>query len=311
MLSDFTTEYITFGTGLNKTITFDLNGKTLSRNNTIFTINAGSKLILINTDSNDGYVDHAGNNLSFAIWCKTGAEVEINNGVIVQSLKSNSIKGGDGATITINGGLLRRTPESTNTAPAIICGTSAGVGATLTINGGTVESIKPVNSEVEINDGAVVGKITAQYSSTVTINEGATISSTSGEAIIAEANGTAIPTIIINGGTINYVGSANSDVILCNGAVLTMNGGSIVSPTSWYAIYAKNGAQVTVNGGSLTNTSSNKSAAVIDVLGNKTPGGEAINTTVNINGGSIICQTGDAIGVFGKGATLKYHRWHY
>ena len=301
LLSDLTTEYIT----LNKSITIDLNGKTMARANTIITVNASSKLILINSNSgNEGCVNHTANsNLSFPIWCKSGAEVEINEGVIVQSAKSNSIKGADGSVVTINGGTLRKTPDSTNSSPAVISGSSTG--ATLTINGGTVESIKTVNTVVEINDGAFVGKITAQKASTITINEGATISSTSGEAIIAEANGTAIPTIIINGGTINYVGSANSDVILCNGAVLTMNGGSIVSPTSWYAIYAKNGAQVTVNGGSLTNTSSNKSAAVIDVLGNKTPGGEAINTTVNIKGGSIICQTGDAIGVFGKGATLN------
>ena len=385
LLSDFTAEYITLAAAdPQKTITIDLNGKTLTRNNNIIIVNSGNKLILVNTDSNhDGCINHTGNNLSYAIWCKTGAEVEINNGVTVQSTKSNSIKGASGAIITINGGTL--TYADTNTMAVI-----GAVGSTLNINGGSiignpgagnttglaiqaktssvvnmtggtitagnnkdntvagaeaassvylqastltmtggeirstttnpalyvdgfsnvtisgiVPTIASTSGDIVLNDGAVVNNIKAQSSTNLTINEGATVSSSNGEAIIATAVGEAIPSIIINGGTINYVGSTNSDVILCNGATLTMNDGTIENPTSWYAIYAQRGAQVTINGGLLRNTSSSESAVVIDLLGNKTPGGDSIKTTVNINGGTIVCQAGDGVDIFGKGATLN------
>ena len=385
LLSGLTAEFFNLtAADPQKTITIDLNGKTLTRNNTIITVNSGNKLILVNTDSNNnGCINHTGNNLSYAIWCKANAEVEINNGVTVQSEKSNSIKGASGATITINGGTL--TYAGTNTMAVI-----GAVGSTLNINGGsiignpnagnttglaiqaktsstvnmtggtitagnnkdntvagaeaassvylqastltmtggeirstttnpalyvdgfsnvaisgTVPTIASTSGDIVLNNGATVNNVIAKSSTNLTINEGATVSSTSGYAIKAEAVGEAIPSIIINGGTINYVGSVNSDVILCNGATLTMNDGTIENPTSWYAIYAQNGAQVTINGGVLRNTSSSSSAVVIDLLGNKTPGGDSIKTTVNINGGSIMCQAGDGVDIFGKGATLN------
>ncbi len=387
VLSDVASTYVTFGNPTGRTVTLDLNGKTLSGANTNLAINGGNKLILVNTDSNNnGCINHTGNNMSYPIWCKANAEVEINNGVTVQSEKSNSIKGASGATITINGGTL--TYAGTNTLAVI-----GAVGSTLNINGGsiignpnagnttglaiqaktsstvnmvggtitagnnedntvagaeaassvylqastltmtggeirstttnpalyvdgfsnvaisgTVPTITSTSGDIVLNNGAIVNNIKAQSSTTLTINEGATVSSTSGYAIEATKVGEAIPSITIDGGTVEYVGSTADDVIKCNGATLTMNSGRIESTTIWDAILVNNGSQVTINGGLVTNTSTGEKAFAININANTSGSGDPIVTTLNINGGSIVSNTAQAgygVSMYGNGATLN------
>ena len=381
---------ITLGNPTERTVTFDLQGKTLTTTfNVGIAVNAGNKLILVNNSASDGCIITTGNsNIYNALYCKDGAELEINEGVVVRSKYANSIKAGSstGSIVTINGGTL--TYSDANTSAVVQCinstlninggsiignpdaGNTTGLaiqaknsstvnmtggtitagnnkdntvagaeaassvylqGSTLTMTGGeirstttnpalyvdgfsnvaisgTVPTIASTSGDIVLNNGAIVNNIKAISSTTLTINEGATVSSTSGYAIEATKVGEAIPSIIIDGGTVEYVGSTADDVIKCNGATLTMNSGRIESTTKWDAILVNNGSQVTINGGLVTNTSTGATAYAININANTSGSGDPIVTTLNINGGSIVSNTAQAgygVSMYGNGATLN------
>ena len=180
--------------------------------------------------------------------------------------------------------------------------TLSGASATaLDIRGGS--KIVLINSDTS-NEGYITSStftVLCRQNAELEINDGVSVLSSGSYTLYGYANST----ITINGGTVKYIGTSSKDLIMCVGGTLTINGGTLENPTSYYVLYPQNGAQVTINGGVLRNTSSSSSAVVIDILGNKTPGGDSIKTTVNINGGSITCQAGDGVDIFGKGATLN------
>ena len=207
------------GAGLNKTITLDVNGKTLSGSSaTALNINGGSKLVLINSDtSNEGYITSAG----WTVLCQTNAELEINDGVNVQaSGANNTIYGFANSTITINGGTVKYI--GTATPDLINC-----VGCTLTINGGTIENTTKWD--------AIYAKSGAQ----ITINGGLVTNTCSGAAgyaidLYGNTSGSGDPiatTLTINGGSIvsNTAQKGYGISIWGNGATLNMTDGAITA----------------------------------------------------------------------------------
>ncbi len=231
--------------GLNKTVTLDVNGKTLSKASaTVLNIYGGNKLILINTDtSNDGYITSG----SWTVLCRTNAEFEINDGVTVQSSgSSNAIYGYANSTITINGGTVKYI--GTGTPDLIKC-----AGCTLTINGGTIENTTKWDA------------IYAQSGAQITINGGLITNTCSGTKayvidIYGNTSGSGDPiatTLTINGGSIvckNATSDAYGIVLWGNGATLNMTGGSIDSKL--YAISGNggnkySGTTINISGGTI------------------------------------------------------------
>ena len=277
VLSDVASTYVTFGNPTGRTVTLDLNGKTLSGANTNLAINGGNKLILVNSDTeNDGYVNNSSTgNSSYAVWCKSNAAVEINDGVVIQSLgKGNAIMGATNSTITINGGYIKY--EGSNSPDVVKCS------GTLIMNGGTIESTSKWDA------------IYAQNGAQVTINGGVIKNtcplenSNSGNTYVIDVYGNisgsgdpTATTLTINGGTIiaNVSQQGYGISVWGNGATLNMNGGSII--TTMYAIggngtakYA--GTSINISGGAI-GTEETKAAIYHPQAG-----------TLNISGNPII-----------------------
>jgi len=152
----------------------------------------------------------------------------------------------------------------------------------------------------ENREGGISAAICAmRVSGSVTIN-GGNFFANAGYVIYEDAGAS----LIINDGLIKYVGTAKKDVLYCNGAVVTINGGTIESTTQYDAIYINRGSQVTINGGLIINTCAAKSYA-IDMYANISGSGDPVVTILNINGGSIVSQNGYGIAIWGNGATIN------
>ena len=237
------------GAGLNKTITLDVNGKTLSgASATALNIYGGSKLVLINSDtSNEGYITSAG----WTVLCRSNAELEINDGVNVQaSGQNNTIYGFANSTITINGGTVKYI--GTNTPDLINC-----AGCTLTINGGRIENTTKWDA-IYANKGAQV-----------TINGGLITNTCS--------SNTQTYAVHVDGNRENKAYDGKDSIK----TTLNFNGGEIVCTASGkgYGITVEGkGAKLNMNGGSIRVNS-------FAITGNGAAGNEG--TTINISGGNI------------------------
>ncbi|MBR2167755.1 MAG: hypothetical protein IJ920_05445 [Paludibacteraceae bacterium] len=239
--------------GLNKTITFDLNGKTLTCTTGI-NINGGSKLILVNTDTqNEGCINNTSTSTVYvsAIRVQANAELEINDGVIVQtSGKLFTVYGYANSTITINGGTIKHIGATAK--DVVKCD-----GGTLTMNDGTIESTTKWDAlyaqggaQVTINGGVIKNTCPAENSdsgNTYVIDVYGNTSG-SGDPIATTLN--------INGGTIiaNVSQQGYGISIWGNGATLNMNGGSII--TTMYAISGNGtaeyaGTTINISGGAI------------------------------------------------------------
>lgn len=242
------TGQITLGSGLNKTITFDLNGKTLTCTTGI-NINGGSKLILVNTDTqNEGCINNTSTSTAYvsAIRVQANAELEINDGVIVQtSGKLYTVYGYANSTITINGGTIKHI--GTTAKDVVYCN-----GATLTMNDGTIESTTKWDA------------LYAQSGAQITMNGGLITNTCTGAAGYA---------IDLYGNT-----SGSGDPIA---TTLTINGGSIVSNTAQKGY----GISVYGNGTTLNMTGGSINAKSFAITGNGTA--KYAGTTTNITGGNI------------------------
>lgn len=278
----------TLGNELNKTITLDLNGKTLSNDsvNTV-EIHGGSKLVLVNGDTdNDGQIT---NSSTISILCYSNAELELNNGVNVigTSAEKNTVKA-EQATITINGGIIK---YNGNGNPDLIdCN-----GSTLTMNDGVLENATSRwdviyiynNSQVTINGGLITNTSNINSSETQTYAIHLNGNSTgSGDPITTTLN--------INGGSIvaNASQIGYGVTIQGNGATLNMTDGAIIA--NHFAITGNGtarygGTTINISGGSLS--SATAGAAIYHPQAG----------TLNITGGTITGQTG--IGI--KGGTLN------
>ena len=268
------TGQITLGSGLNKTITFDLNGKTLTCTTGI-NINGGSKLILVNTDTqNEGCINNTSTSTAYvsAIRVQANAELEINDGVIVQtSGKLYTVYGYANSTITINGGTIKHI--GTTAKDVVYCN-----GATLTMNDGTIESTTKWDA------------LYAQGGAQVTINGGVIKNTCPSEN---SDKGTAYAIDIYGNAT------GSGDPIE---TTLNFNGGSIIANVSQkgygVSMYG-NGATLNMTDGSINTTS-------FAITGNGTAkyGG----TTINISGGSLSSATADAAIYHPQAGTLKQEK---
>ncbi|MBO6307071.1 MAG: hypothetical protein J6M55_06155 [Paludibacteraceae bacterium] len=276
------------GAGLNKTITLDVNGKTLSgASATALNINGGSKLVLINSDtSNEGYITSAG----WTVLCQTNAELEINDGVNVQaSGKNNTIYGFANSTITINGGTVKYIGTS-NDPDLINC-----AGCTLTINGGRIENTTKWNAiyatngaQVTINGGLITNTCSSNIQTYAVYFKGNTSNTT------YDSKDSIKTTLNFNGGEIvcTASGRGNGITVLGKGAKLNMNGGSIHANS-----FAITGNGTSYNWGTTINIFGG-------TIGSSTTGVAIYHPqagTLNITGGTITGQTG--IGI--KGGTLN------
>ena len=280
------TGQITLGSGLNKTITFDLNGKTLTCTTGI-NINGGSKLILVNTDPlNDGCINNTSTSTVYvsAIRCQANAELEINDGVTVQTSGNLfTVYGYANSTITINGGTIKHI--GTTAKDVVKCD-----GGMLTMNDGTIESTTKWDA------------LYAQGGAQVTINGGLITNTCTGAAgyaidLYGNASGSGDPiatTLTINGGSIvsNTAQKGYGISIYGNGATLNMTDGAITA--NHFAITGNGtakygGTTINISGGSLS------SATAGTAIYHPQAG------TLNITGGTITGQTG--IGI--KGGTLN------
>ena len=283
------TGQFTLGSGLNKTITFDLNGKTLTCTTGI-NINGGSKLILVNTDTqNEGCINNTSTSTVYvsAIRVQANAELEINDGVIVQtSGKLYTVYGYANSTITINGGTIKHI--GTTAKDVVYC-----KGATLTMNDGTIESTTKWDAlyaqggaQVTINGGVIKNTCPSENSDKGTAFAIDIYGNTTGSGDPIET------TLNFNGGSIiaNVSQKGYGISVYGNGATLNMNGGSI-NATSF---------AITGNG------SSGYGGTTINISDGNLHGGAAAiyhpqAGTLNITGGTITGQTG--IGI--KGGTMN------
>ena len=302
-LTDTSTENSTVASG--KTLTLDLNGKTVTFDRTGMWIENNGTLTV--TDTTNGTAGKLKSLQSRAITnygtLNATGNAEINSegsgATTIVNLETFVL---DGATITSTNYNAVLNYQRTSAKTTINSGTIIAKIRAVENRSGTGNTTS--NPAVEINGGTIqsTGTGTAVLNTTsgkIIINNGATITSNTEVCIANNSTGT----IDINGGTIT---ATNSEVIY-NGSTgtVTISGGTITGASGKTAINNANTGIITISDGVISTT--NSDAVQNSTAGTITMSGGTVSTTGS--GAGIATQRGQITVTGGKITGAAYGIW--
>ena len=216
---------------INKDVTFDLNGYTLSNN---LVVTGGNVTLAFSK---------FGGKIINTVTVQSGATLTLNGGtIVVENGKAVDVKSG-GALIQ-NGATIRSTASASNTALGIV------IAGTVTFNDGSVEAQAISNNATAVQIVST-GKLIA--------NGGVMRAATNGNAYAVDVTASA-GEAQINGGTFNAVSTANKAVGLATSGKMTIGKYAVVyahtdnTTTTASAVNVLGSAEVTIDGGRFSAT---------------------------------------------------------
>ncbi len=294
---------------IDKDITIDTNGKTITRNQEISTKENSNCTLTI---KGNGKITSS----TACIINNGNGTIEINDGTIDSA--TNAIRNIANGTVIIEGGIItgsRELSESGGTYPLIINSTN-GI---IEINDGELTSEKSQalwnkgEGTITVNGGTAIAKnswcVENDSSGTIEINDGEITSETS-VALWNPGQGT----ITINRGTLT---SKNASTVQNDSSgIVEINDGEITSETG-YALYNKGEGTITINGGTIDserNAIGNISNGTVIIKGIITGGRYVSDTgttypliinntngTIEINDGEITAEKSKVLRNIGEG----------
>ena len=264
---------------ISKDITLDLNGTTISTNNSyVFNVESGDKLTVTDTGT-DGTIISFYEFGSIAI-CNNGGTVEINGGTIQGYI---AISNSDG-TVTINGGTItgEYAINNYNGTVTINGGTISGKddainnnGGTISISGGTFTGTDTLKDGIIYNNDGTIsisgGTFSQDVSSYCANGYSATDNGDGTWTVSKSVTNDQAVSIDNNTANISINGSAYADTIENSGNNVTIDAGagndSVSNTGDTVEIYAGDGANTVINSGYYDTISTGADADYISITG--------------------------------------------
>ena len=276
-------DMVTFGEG--KTVTLNLNGKTLTgptNNKPAISVNNATLTITGNgTISGYAAVQVVGNTTPSGVATKSVLVVE--NGTLAGS-EYGILFIGNGADVTVNGGTITGGDNAAIMSNGTVNSTSDQGHTKLVVNGGTITG----NT---ITDGYANCAIYLPNSGTAMIN-GGTIKGAAGAGIVVRGG-----SLTVNGGTIEGHGQGGDNIKMGDANPTYCGGIEVGFSTN----YPGGIADVKIAGGTI---SSETSEAFL-VIGEKPTAGASANATITVTGGTFNGQNTEKVArYFPQGSDL-------